>query len=37
MGRRPLDTVCDLVMPDMDGYEVVNRLHAAAATKDATS
>jgi signal transduction histidine kinase/CheY-like chemotaxis protein len=28
--------ICDLVMPDMDGYEVVNRLHANDATKDAT-
>jgi signal transduction histidine kinase/CheY-like chemotaxis protein len=28
--------ICDLVMPDMDGYEVVSRLHANPATKDAT-
>jgi signal transduction histidine kinase/CheY-like chemotaxis protein len=28
--------ICDLVMPDMDGYEVVNRLRAAPATRDAT-
>jgi signal transduction histidine kinase/CheY-like chemotaxis protein len=28
--------ICDLVMPDMDGYEVVSRLHANPATRDAT-
>jgi CheY-like chemotaxis protein len=28
--------ICDLIMPDMDGYEVVNRLHANDTTKDAT-
>ena len=28
--------ICDLLMPDMDGYEVVNRLHANEATRDAT-
>ncbi len=28
--------ICDLLMPDMDGYEVVDRLHANEATKDVT-
>ena len=28
--------ICDLVMPDMDGYEVVDRLQANDATRDAT-
>ena len=28
--------ICDLLMPDMDGYEVVDQLHANAATKDVT-
>jgi signal transduction histidine kinase/DNA-binding response OmpR family regulator len=28
--------ICDLLMPDMDGYEVVERLHANEATKDVT-
>jgi signal transduction histidine kinase/CheY-like chemotaxis protein len=28
--------ICDLLMPDMDGYEVVDQLHANEATKDAT-
>ena len=28
--------ICDLVMAGMDGFEVVNRLHANPATKDAT-
>jgi signal transduction histidine kinase/DNA-binding response OmpR family regulator len=28
--------ICDLLMPDMDGYEVVNQLHAHEATKDVT-
>jgi len=28
--------ICDLLMPDMDGYEVVDRLHANAATRDVT-
>jgi CheY-like chemotaxis protein len=28
--------ICDLLMPDMDGYEVVDRLHANVATKDVT-
>ena len=28
--------ICDLLMPDMDGYEVVNRLHANDATRDTT-
>jgi signal transduction histidine kinase/CheY-like chemotaxis protein len=28
--------ICDLVMPDMDGYEVVSRLHANETTQDAT-
>jgi signal transduction histidine kinase/CheY-like chemotaxis protein len=28
--------ICDLVMPDMDGYEVVDRLQANEATRDAT-
>jgi CheY-like chemotaxis protein len=28
--------ICDLLMPDMDGYEVVDRLQADAATRDTT-
>ena len=28
--------ICDLLMPDMDGYEVVDQLHAHEATKDVT-
>ncbi|HEY8921143.1 MAG TPA: response regulator [Candidatus Limnocylindria bacterium] len=28
--------ICDLLMPDMDGYEVVERLHANESTKDVT-
>jgi signal transduction histidine kinase/DNA-binding response OmpR family regulator len=28
--------ICDLLMPDMDGYEVVERLHANETTKDVT-
>jgi CheY-like chemotaxis protein len=28
--------ICDLLMPDMDGYEVVDQLHQNAATKDVT-
>lgn len=28
--------ICDLVMPDMDGYEVVNQLRSSDATRDAT-
>jgi CheY-like chemotaxis protein len=28
--------ICDLLMPDMDGYEVVDQLHANEATRDAT-
>jgi signal transduction histidine kinase/CheY-like chemotaxis protein len=28
--------ICDLLMPDMDGYEVVERLHANERTKDVT-
>jgi signal transduction histidine kinase/DNA-binding response OmpR family regulator len=28
--------ICDLLMPDMDGYEVVEQLHANEATKDVT-
>jgi CheY-like chemotaxis protein/anti-sigma regulatory factor (Ser/Thr protein kinase) len=28
--------ICDLLMPDMDGYEVVERLHANEATRDVT-
>ena len=28
--------ICDLLMPDMDGYEVVDRLHENEATKDVT-
>jgi signal transduction histidine kinase/CheY-like chemotaxis protein len=28
--------ICDLVMPDMDGYEVVDRLQNNEATRDAT-
>jgi signal transduction histidine kinase/CheY-like chemotaxis protein len=28
--------ICDLVMPDMDGYEVVSRLHANEATSETT-
>ena len=28
--------ICDLVMPDMDGFEVVSRLRADSATREAT-
>ena len=28
--------ICDLLMPDMDGYEVVDQLHANETTKDVT-
>jgi len=28
--------ICDLVMPDVDGYEVVDQLRASPATQDAT-
>jgi signal transduction histidine kinase/DNA-binding response OmpR family regulator len=35
-GAPPELVICDLLMPDMDGYEVVNRLHANVDTRDAT-
>ena len=31
----PEVVICDLVMPDLDGFEVVDRLRANAATRDA--
>jgi CheY-like chemotaxis protein len=28
--------ICDLIMPDVDGYEVVDQLRAHPSTRDAT-
>jgi CheY-like chemotaxis protein len=36
MDDPPELVICDLVMPDVDGYEVVDQLRANPATRDAT-